>query len=107
MKRLLLVPVLALTLAGCGTTGSGPSADEIKATVEKVRSITAQVCKFVPTVTTVSRIIATFTGAGALVDIAGQTAAEICAAVTTAPLADGGTRRVVVRGVVVKGTKLR
>ncbi len=106
MKSLVLASVLALSLAGCATTG-GPSPTEIEATVKKVKETTAKVCGYVPTTLTIGKIITTFTGGGAFIDIARQVAGDICTAVTTAPLADGGTRHIVVRGVVVKGSYVR
>ena len=104
MKRFVIIAVAALALAGCGTT----TGVDVDAKIKQVQEQTRFACSFVPTVETVAKIIATFTGGAAAVDAVGAAARGICAAVTTAPLADGpGDRVPRVNGVVVKGRFVR
>ena len=79
MKKILLaLPLLGL-LAACGTTSN------IEDNISSVQSYTKTICKFVPTVATVAKIIST----SLIIDSASGIAAGICAALATAPLADG------------------
>lgn len=100
MRKTLAIGILAFALSGCATTG-GVSPEGISETAKKIQSYTRTFCSFVPTVQTIVSIISK--SAGDSIGIA----RDICQAVTTAPLADGGTRRVVVRGVPVKGSFVR
>lgn len=100
MKKLLLVACLAL--AGCNTTGDSA---QVAATIAQVQSTTRQICSFVPTARTVFSILSAFGVPG--VSIAGDVATQICNAVTTAPLADGGPRQAKVNGVVIRGRFVR
>ena len=94
MRKLLIASLLSLSLAGCATQGNGgggggvPSIDP--ATVQQIKDTAATICGFVPTATTVASIIATFTGGGAVVDMVGQAAQGICAAVTAKGVRRGG-----------------
>ena len=104
MKRFAIIAVTTLALAGCGTT----TGVEVDAKIKQVQEKTRFACSFVPTVETVAKIIATFTGGASAVDAVGAAARGICAAVTTAPLAEGPGRHVpTFNGVVIKGHRAR
>lgn len=92
MKRILLIG--CLVLAGCATV---PNSADISTKAKEIQGYTKLACSFVPTIQTIVSIINA--GAGAAISIAN----DICAAVTTAPLADGGPRQAKVNGVVVRG----
>lgn len=95
MKRLILLSALAL--GGCGTVTPGTISDRAK----EIQGYTKLACSFVPTVATVAAILTRGGSAGTA-----QIAQDICAAVTTAPLAEGpGKRpRPTVNGVVIRGS---
>ena len=95
MKK--LVVLLALALGGCATTGGG----DITSTAKQIQSTVKATCAFVPTIATIVSIINASAGSALGV------ASEICMAITSAPLADGGSRKVVVRGVPVAGRRVR
>ena len=95
MKRLLLLGCLAL--AGCGTTGT-ISTEDVSERAKQIQDYTKTFCKFVPTIGTIAAILSK----GASASILGI-ATDICTAVTTAPLADGGARTPKVQGVVIRG----
>lgn len=99
MKKLLLIGCLAL--AGCGTTGSISTTD-ISDRAKQIQDYTKTFCKFVPTIGTIAAILSK----GASASIIGV-ATDICTAVTTAPLADGGPRVPRVNGVAIKGKWVR
>ena len=99
MKKLVLI--LALALGGCGTTGGVISSDQISQTAKQIQGYTRTVCSFVPTIATVASIISA--RAGNVLTIGN----DICAAITTAPLADGGPRAARVSGVALKGKFVR
>lgn len=122
LKRLLLpcVLMLSLGLAACGTTGStiGGSAggvtiggttvtpEKVNQVVTQVQTVSKQVCSYVPTAQSVARILSAL-GVG-YVSAAADVAGQICAAVTTAPLADGpGDHKPRVAGVIVRGKFVR
>ncbi len=97
MKKLLCV-FLLLGLAGCVTT------QDIDQKVAEVQNYTRTICKFVPTVTVVAKILAS----GTIVDTAGGVAKGICEALSTAPLAEGpGKPGAYYRGVRIEGTRVR
>ena len=89
-----LVVVLALGLSGCATI---PTAENISESAKKIQSYTRLACSFVPTITTIANILSRSSAPITAI------AADICAAVTTAPLADGGPRQAKVNGVVIRG----
>lgn len=82
MKKLALL--LCLGLAAC-STNIQPA--EISARAKQIQDYTRLACKFVPTVATIASILTSGASAAASV-----IATDICNAVTTAPLADGGKR---------------
>lgn len=102
MKKLLVIPVV-LALGGCA--GTVPSTGDINTKITEIQAVTRQICSFVPTAQTVARILSALgvPGISVVSDVAGQ----ICAAVTTAPLADGGPRQAKVNGVVIRGKFVR
>ena len=100
MKAVAAIVILAIGLGGCATTGgvSGPpTPTQISDVAKQIQSYTKTACSFIPTIQTIVSIINA--GAGSAFGIA----SDICQAVTTAPLADGGPRIVKVSGVTVHG----
>lgn len=94
MKKVILALTCCLVLAACGTTSN------IDNQVSQVQSAAKNICRFVPTVGTVAKILSNSTA----IDTVAGIASAICSAVTTAPLADGpGDRLPRVKGVVVRG----
>lgn len=93
MKRPVLM--LCLLLAGCATT---PSPDKISEEARKIQGYTKLFCQFVPTIGTIATILSSGTAAGIT-----TIAKDICDAVTTMPLADGGPRAAKVYGIPIKG----
>lgn len=83
MKKIALL--LCLGLAGCGTTGGLPSTADISARAKQIQEYTRLACSFVPTIATIASIIGK---GGSQLTIA----QDICAAVTTMPLAEGPGR---------------
>jgi len=110
MKKLLLFGTLAL--AGCATVPPGASGPGLlaplvdtgvitQASRDKAVQIQAAAkgyCQYVPTLGTALSLASA--SIGSTVALVGK---AVCDAVTTAPLADGGTRRVAVNGVIIKG----
>lgn len=97
MKALIGIG-LALALGGCASL---PSTGDLTARAKQIQEYTRLACSFVPTVQTIASIINK--GAGDALSVAN----DICVAVTTAPLAEGGKRRIVARGVRVRGNFVR
>lgn len=98
MKRLLILGTLAL--AGCA--GTPTSTADITTRAKEIQGYTKLACSFVPTIGTIANIFAAGVATPAV-----AIASDICAAVTTAPLADGGPRQAKVNGVVIKGRFVR
>lgn len=111
MKKLLLLGMLAL--AGCAggnalppsgpgilspLVSSGVITEETRAKAQRVQATTKALCQFIPTIGSIAAIFSAGIGEGV-----GIVASGICNAVTTAPLADGGTRRAYMNGVEIKG----
>ncbi len=100
MRKILYVSVLSASLMGCAA--GVPTSQDVDTKVAQVQSIATQVCRFVPTVSTIIKIFST--GLDGVTDAANA----ICNAVTNRPLADGpGDRTPRVRGIVVKGKFVR
>lgn len=95
MRKIVLVTALAL--GGCATM----QGTNISVEAKKIQDAVRIGCSFVPTVQTIVSIINA--SAGSTIGIAN----DICMAITSVPLADGGKRKVVVRGVPVAGRKVR
>lgn len=111
MRRLMISTALlgTLALAGCaggggfGTvTPGGTGTATTDPTIAQVQDVAAKICGFVPTVSTVVSIITTFTGGGAIADMAGQAAKSICSAVTQRSVRRG-MGPTTARGVKVEG----
>lgn len=84
-------------LAGCITPG------EVSDRAKEIQTYTRTICKFVPTLESVAKIIS-----GGTLGSVTSIASDICLAVTTAPLADGpGDKRPYVNGVLVEGRFVR
>lgn len=98
MKCLASVVGVSLLLASCATVPPGSTAD-VGARARQIQEYTRLACKFVPTIATIANILST--GASAPLTVIAQ---DICLAVTTAPLADGGARaaKVVYNGRVIQ-----
>lgn len=120
VKRILLGVVLVapLALGGCITTGGGvPNVNDpvIDQQIANVQSIAVKVCGFLPTVSTIVNIAATFSGVGPVAGAASQVANAICSAVNAAPVTKSISRRApvgnmtfgTVRGVPVRGQVVR
>lgn len=97
MKKLIISSILALSLAGCAGS-SVPSTDTITTRAKQIQSYTKLACSFIPTIATVAAILSK----GASSSVA-SVATDICNAITTAPLADGGGRLAYVNGVRIHG----
>lgn len=105
MKKLLIVGVLAVALAGCTQTAQDVATtitQTTQTTKEKVKSVqgyAVAVCGYLPAAASVIGIFNSgFSNSVAVVGGA------ICNAATSIPFADGGSRKILVNGVVVKGT---
>jgi hypothetical protein len=95
IKQILLAPVLALMLAGCGAFEKGGLS------VGDVQSIAVKACAFLPTAETVGKIIAADSPA---LDTSAAVASAICSAV--APKAGPGAGRATVAGVPIEGLRV-
>lgn len=101
LRKLMIGPVLAIALS-LGACASGGGGGPIPAdTVSQIQATARQVCGFVPTVSTVASVIATFTGGGAIVDMVSQVANGICTAISAKGVRRGATPKY--RGVVIRG----
>ena len=104
LRDISLLALLAFPLAACDTT-SGVT--QTAAVIAEVQKQAKAICQFVPTIKTVSQILAVFgvPGIGAASDVASQ----ICAALAVNPMAEGdtpGRTPVKVLGVTVHGKDL-
>lgn len=90
---------LAAVLGGCATIpGQGPLPVS-----EKTRQVIKGVqtaCAFAPTVASIATLVSKSSAP------VFQLVGEVCMAVSSVPLAEGGSRKVVVRGVVIKGKRI-
>lgn len=102
MKKFLAVAALAATfgLGGCATTGTAPGGTD--PTVAAVIAAVKTGCQYVAPASQVASIITTFTGGGAIVDLVGNVANSICAAVTAKGALRGGAQPQV-NGVILTG----
>ncbi len=116
MKKLIPI-AFALILAGCATSQPLPPAGPgilsplvdsgviTEATRTKARQVQAETkgyCQYVPTLATLVSLFSS--GVSGTVSAIGK---AICDTVTTAPLADGGTRIAYVNGVRIHGKFVR
>lgn len=115
-RSILLAAALgsALMLGACGTAsniptpgGAAPTTPGAEETIAKAQQTAAKICAFVPTVSTVTGIIASFINGGAAInDMATAVAKSVCNAVAPSAslrgaAASGGAP--VVNGVPVQG----
>jgi len=105
MKKFLLIGVMVLALAGCNQTAQDVATTITTATQttkEKVKSVqgyAVAVCGYLPAAASVIGIFnSNFSQSVAVVGGA------ICDAATSIPFADGGSRKIIVNGIVVNGT---
>ncbi len=113
MKKILLLGVLILP--GCTGTGaippgpgllsplvdSGTISTSTRDKAKQVQAYAVTACQFEPQLASVISLVNTAAGIGV-----GAIGNALCNAVTSIPLADGGTRRIVVNGVVIKGRRI-
>lgn len=90
MKKVILA-ALALSVSGCAT--APPTQDKVSQVIYYAKIA----CQFEPTIALATSLINA--AAGATVSTIGD---RLCGAVTSVPLADGGTRKVRVYGVPVR-----
>ena len=98
MKKILIVPALALALSACSPTAQ----QNLVNIVNDVQIATQTACKFVPTATTIADIIS----AGSAT-VPSQIANVICAAVTGStptPTPGAGPMRVLIDGKTIQVT---
>lgn len=98
-----LMLLSAFSLGGCGTTGglpSLPSQSQIDSTVATVQEGVKNACGWLPTATTVAKIIATLAGAPGVIDVPATAIAGICTALQ-AKSARRGAGPARYRGVVI------
>ncbi len=104
MRRIIIV-VTAGFLSSCANPVTVQQATQttasVIATAKQVQAYAVRYCQFEPILASVVSLINA--GAGVTVDAIGG---AICNAATSIPLADGGTRRIVVNGVVIKGRRI-
>ncbi len=104
MRRIILAIVAAIALSACDPVtvqqANQTAASAIDA-ARKVQGYARTICAFEPTVASVLKL---FNAAyGMTLD---AVAGAICNAATSIPLADGGTRKIVVNGVQIKGRRI-
>jgi starvation-inducible outer membrane lipoprotein len=93
-----LVVTMSLLLGGCATMPQG----DLQVS-EKTRQVIAGIqkaCAFAPTVASIASLVSKSSAP------VFSLIAEVCLAVTSVPLAEGGSRRVIVRGVEIRGRKI-
>lgn len=105
MRKLILLGVCVFALSACEPVTvqqATQGATQAVATVKSVQSYTQQLCKFVPTIATLTSLFNSGVG-GSVASIGGA----ICDAVSTNPLAEGDVpgyyKAARVNGVVIKG----
>lgn len=105
MRKFIVSTFLAgsLALAGCAGT-TIPTLDPN--VVSQVQTTAAQICGFLPTVTTVANVIAALVGAGNTVSTITSAAQGICNAVTTKSARRGGVAPSFM-GVAIQGKFIR
>lgn len=100
MKKLALI--LCLGLGGCATAQLQQNTADVVAKAKIVQAKVVQYCQFAPALASVTKLISATIG-----NDVEFLANEICNAATSIPLADGGTRKIIVRGVEIKGHRVR
>ena len=116
MKRFIVIAALALAVTGCATSPTPPAgpgilsplvdakiiSEETRAKARQVQDTTKGYCGYIPTIGTLVSLFST-TGGQSVATIG----KALCDAVTTAPLADGGSRLAYVNGVRIHGKFVR
>lgn len=93
----------AIALGACTTTGvTIPGATDPQ--IIAIQQQAANLCGWLPTVTTVANILATFANANGVVNVASTAAAGICSAITAKGFKKGGTPRY--RGVAIRASRV-
>jgi len=104
MRRIILAIMAAGLLAACDPVTvqeANQTAASTIAAAKKVQGYARTACSFEPTI---ASVISLFNASyGMTLD---AVAGAICNAATSIPLADGGTRRIVVNGVRIKGKRI-
>ena len=107
MRFKVLVLCAALSLGGCATTGTGGTTS-VSSTAAQVQAAAVMVCGFLPTVASVSSILAALIpGGGAVEQLVASAADQICAAVLPAKSGKLGAKVPTVHGIVVHGRFVR
>jgi outer membrane lipoprotein SlyB len=100
--RILVPALVAISMAGCATLPTLPSA-----ITNQVQAATVAACGFLPTISTVASILASFTGTSSVVSSIEQAAAGICAGVTAKGGRLGARRAASFNGVRIEGHFVR
>jgi hypothetical protein len=79
MKRLAVLPIMVLLLAGCGETAPSVDTTALQVVVKKIQDLTVKACSFMPANSSVVELIA---ASDPLAMTAVKLANAICAAVT-------------------------
>ncbi len=103
--RRFIVLTTAVFLASCANPVTVQQAQQTATTVvaaaKQVQAYAVRYCQYEPILASVISLVNA--SAGMTVDAIGGT---LCNAATSIPLADGGTRKIVVNGVVIKGRRI-
>lgn len=107
ISKILAVSGLSASLAlgGCATTTGGTTSTttSISDTIAQIQNAAVTACAFLPTAATVANIIGTLAGVGTETNLAGNVAAQICAAVAPPKSAKLKAGVPTVNGVVIHG----
>lgn len=104
MRSLYLTAILAALVAACDPVTvqqATQSSATVVAAVHQVQAYTVKACAFEPIAASVIKLFNV--AAGMTIEAVGG---AICNAATSIPLADGGTRKIVVNGVQIKGRRI-
>lgn len=106
MKRLLMIPVLAFSLAGCaglpgGGTGTLPPA--VTDAIGQIQAATKQACSYQPTVETIANLLSAI--GVPYVGMVSTVSNQICSVVTKFGAGRGGKRMMAVRSEVTGKVK--
>lgn len=104
MRRIVAIIGLAYCVAACDPVTvqeANQSASTALTAAKKVQAYAITACNFEPTLASIAALFNA--SAGMTIDAVGG---AICNAVTSIPLADGGTRKIIVNGVRIKGKRI-
>ena len=103
MKKLLLIPVAAISLlsASCGTTGTGTVSEQVSTVIADIQAAAVAVCAFAPSTTTVANILSAI--GVPYVGMVGAVSQQICDAMArrsgaAAPVITINGRKIAVTG---------